>query len=122
MSDQPTTTTCHPVAELCARFGQRLDELVAPGSLTLWSASDDDVAGVITAAENVIRRAEAIQDAALAEASRRDLATTVGATSTTAWAADLLTARRARVTQAVNLGEQLAGGGLAATGCGVRGR
>ena len=116
MSDQPTTTTCHPVASLCARFGQRLDELVAPGALTLWSASDDEVAGVIAAAENVIRRAEAIQDAALAEASRRDLATTVGATSTTAWAADLLTARRAKVTQAVKLGEQLAGGGLAATG------
>ncbi len=42
---------------------------------------------MLAAAENVIRRAEAIQDAALAEASRRDLATTVGATSTTAWAA-----------------------------------
>jgi len=114
MSDQPDTTTGHPVAQLCRRFADRLDELVEPGSLTLWSADDAAVTEVITAAEDVIRKAMAVQTVAVGEAGRRDLAKNVGATSTTAWLADVLTARRAKAQRVTELAEQLSRG-LAAT-------
>ncbi len=114
MSDQPHETTSHPVAQLCRRFADRLDELVDPGSLTLWSADDAAVTEVITAAEQVIRKAAAVQTTAVGEAARRDLAKTVGATSTTAWLADVLTARRAKARQVADLADHLSRG-LAAT-------
>ena len=114
MSDQPHQGATHPVAVLCRRFADRLDELVDPGSLTLWSATDQEVAEVVRAAEQVIRKAAAVQTTAVAEAARRDLAKTVGATSTTGWLADLLTARRAKARQIADLADRL-GRGLGAT-------
>ena len=113
MSDQPHEPhegVTHPVARLCRRFADRLDELVDPGSLTLWSATDTEVAEVVQAAEQVLRKAAAVQTTAVAEAARRDLAKTVGATSTTAWLADLLTARRARARQITDLADHLSCG------------
>ena len=113
MSDQPHEPhegVTHPVAQLCRRFADRLDELVDPGSLTLWSATDTEVAEVVQAAEQVLRKAAAVQTTAVAEAARRDLAKTVGATSTTAWLADLLTARRARARQITDLADHLSCG------------
>jgi len=107
MSDQPHVGAAHPVAQLCHWFADRLDELVDPGSLTLWAASDHEVADVVKAAERVIRRAAAVQTVAVGEATRRDLAKTVGATSTTAWVADLLTARRAKARQIADLADTI---------------
>ena len=62
----------------------------------------------------MIRKAVAVQTTAVGEAARRDLAKTVGATSTTGWLADLLTARRAKARQITDLADQLSSG-LAAT-------
>ena len=78
MSDQPHEQATHPVALLCLRFADRLDALVDPGDLTLWSATDGEVAEIVRAAELVIRKAVAVQTTAVGEAARRDLAKTVG--------------------------------------------
>ena len=92
VSDQPMTPTGHPVAQLCDRLGARLDEVGDPG---LWSVGDGELAELVRGLETQLRRLQAWQTKAVAEARRRDLAKTVGATSTTAWLGDLLTARRA---------------------------
>ncbi len=82
MSEQPHTPTAgHPVAQLCHRLGARLDEVGDPG---LWSVGDGELAEMVRALETQLRRLQAWQTKAVAEAQRRDLAKTVGATSTTA--------------------------------------
>ncbi len=70
-----------------------------------------------------MRRLQAMQTEAVAEAPRRDLAKTVGATSTAAWLGDLLTVRRAAAARVDTLaglldrthpcGHRLAGTGAA---------
>ncbi|MBA2508266.1 MAG: DUF222 domain-containing protein [Nocardioidaceae bacterium] len=77
----------HPVAQVCDGFAATLDGLGQPA---LWSASDGDVADIVAAAEQVTRRAAAVQAAAIAEAQRRDLPRQVGATGTVAWMSGLL--------------------------------
>lgn len=81
-----------PVTRLCARFGDKLDELGLPA---LCSANPDDLVGLAEEAERQIRRLQAVQAGAIAEAQQRDLARTVGATSTGAWLAGRLTMRPA---------------------------
>jgi len=97
----------HPVVQACDRAGALLAEL---GDPVLWSAADADVTAVIQAAETVVRRAQALQATAVAEAQRRDLAARVGATGPTAWLSGLLTAKPHHAKRVCRLAELLAGG------------
>ena len=96
MTDQPMTPSGHPVAQLCHRLGARLDEVGDPG---LWSVGDAELAELVRGLETQLRRLQAWQTKAVAEARRRDLAKTVGATGPTAWLAGTLTARPGRARQ-----------------------
>ena len=93
MDDLRSATQRHPVAAVCDRFGELLDEL---GNAALWSASDADVAEVIRAAEQVTRRAAAVQARAVGEAQRRELPARAGATGPTAWLCGVLGAKPQR--------------------------
>ncbi len=104
MSDQPISPAAHPVAELCRRLGARLDEV---GDPALWSVGDSELGGLVRNLDVQIRRLQAWQTKTVAEAARRDLAKTVGATSTTGWLAGTLTARPARARQLTTLASEL---------------
>ncbi len=97
----------HPVVLVCERSGGLINELGEPA---MWSASDADVAAVIAAAEALIRKAQSVQTTAVAEATRRDLATSVAATGLTAWLSGLLTVKPAPAKRVSRLAEQLAAG------------
>ncbi len=104
MSDQPISPAVHPVAELCRRLGARLDQV---GDPALWSLGDSERGGLVRDLDVQIRRLQAWQTKTVAEAARRDLAKTVGATSTTGWLAGTLTARPARARQLTTLAAEL---------------
>lgn len=93
MDDTRTAPGRHPVAQVCDRFGAMLDEL---GQQALWSAGDTDVVAIVAAAEQVARRAAAVQAGAVAEAQRRELPRQAGATGPTAWLSGQLNAKPQR--------------------------
>lgn len=94
VTQPPYSTAGHPVAQLCARFGAKLDDVGDAATLRLWSATDTDLIDLVQTTETQIRRLQAVQTAAVSEARRRDLAKTQGATSTTSWLAGVLTVER----------------------------
>ncbi len=81
--------------------------LAEVGDPLLWSAPDAAVTDVVVAAEQVIRRAQAVQAVAVAEGQRRDLAKQVAATGTTAWLSGLLTVKPAHAKRVSRLAEHL---------------
>ncbi len=89
---------------MCRRLGARLDQV---GDPALWSLGDSELGGLVRDLDVQIRRLQAWQTKTVAEAARRDLAKTVGATSTTGWLAGTLTARPARARQLTTLAAEL---------------
>ncbi len=59
------------------------------GVPVLWSATDSDIADIVAAAEQVARRAVAVQTAAVAEGLRRGLPARAGAAGATGWLSGL---------------------------------
>ena len=102
----------HPVALLCDRLGARLDDL---GDPVWWSVPDAELTRAGAAAEVQVRRLEALRTSMVAEAQRRDLAKTVGATGPVPWLAGTVTMTRPRARQVCRLATDL-DHGVEATG------
>ena len=94
----------HPVALLCDRLGARLDDL---GDPAWWSVPDAELTQLVRAAEVQVRRLEALRTSMVAEAQRRDLAKTLGATGPVPWLAGTVTMTRPRARQVCRLATDL---------------
>ena len=94
----------HPVAQLCARLGARLDDI---GDPAWWSLTDTELTQLVRAVETANRRVEALEASVVAEAQRRDLAKTVGATGPVPWLAGALTMTRPKARQVCRLATDL---------------
>ncbi len=89
----------------CAsRLGARLDDL---GDPAWWSVTDTELTQLVRGVETQVRRLEALRTGVVAEAQRRDLAKTVGATGPVPWLAGTVTMTRPRARQVCRLATDL---------------
>jgi Domain of unknown function (DUF222) len=102
--DATTTAGPHRLTVLVGRIRARLaDELPA----VLWSASDEELTGLLADLEGLSAQVAAVQLAAVREADRRDLGRSSGASSTGSWLAGRLRQRPGVAARTVRLANDL---------------